>query len=109
MPKRPADEVKLEGALDLFISELPSDDNRVKWIRDMEKILAENRYAGEQVKKDRIPRRYFKKYGVNNLYRYHHPQGYRSTYTVLTLTKGVFLVVILDLLNHEEYDDLFGY
>lgn len=101
MPKRPADEVKLEGALDLFISELPSDD--------MEKVLAENRYAGEQVKKDRIPRRYFKKYGVNNLYRYHHPQGYRSTYTVLTLTKGVFLVVILDLLNHEEYDDLFGY
>ena len=109
MPKRPCDMVRLYEELDLLINRLPIDDNRVKWMRDMEKVLAENRYAGEQVKQELIPRRYKQKFGVNNLYRYHHPRGFRSTYTILTPTKGIFYAIILDLLSHDEYEDLFGY
>ena len=109
MARQPSDEVRLNESLDLMINELPASDDRVMWIRDMEKVVAENRYAGEQVQKDRIPRKYIRKYGINNLYRYQHPKGFRSTYTVITPTKGVYYVIILDLLSHKEYDDLFGY
>lgn len=109
MTRQPADEVRLHESLDLMINELPASDPKVEWIRDMEKVLAENVYAGEQVQKDRIPRKYIRSYGINNLYRYHHPKGFRSTYTVLTATKGVYYVIILDLLSHKEYEDLFGY
>jgi restriction endonuclease S subunit len=91
MARQPSDEVRLNESLDLIINELPATDDKVKWIRDMEKVVAENRYVGEQVQKDRIPRKYIRKYGINNLYRYHHPKGFRSTYTVITPTKGSLL------------------
>lgn len=109
MARQPSDEVRLHESLDMMINGLSPKDSRIKWVREMEKVLAENRYAGEHVQKDRIPKKYIRKYGINNLYRYDHPKGFRSTYTVITPTKNVYYVIILDLLSHKEYDNLFGY
>ncbi len=64
--------------------------------------------AGEQIRKSRIPQKYLAKYGVNNLYRYQHPRGFRSLYTLLNEGKGL-IAVILDLISHKEYDRTFGY
>jgi hypothetical protein len=70
----------------------------------MEKVLGENMYAGELIRKSQIPKQYIDRYGVNNLYRYSHPEGFRSCYTVVNCCP-----VILDIMSHAEYDKVFGY
>ncbi len=70
----------------------------------MKAVLRENVYAGEQIRKSQIPRKYMDHYGVNNLYRYSHPEGFRSCYTVI---HGC--AYILDIMSHAEYDKVFGY
>lgn len=51
---------------------------------------------------------YVKKYGINNLFRYRLSGGYRLAYTVVGRLRGK-TSVILDALDHKDYDKLFGY
>lgn len=74
MTRKPSPAVFRSRELDLFLrGRTDSDDKFLKWIEDMEKVLKENMFAGDQVKKDRIPSYYVQRYGVNNLFRYDHP------------------------------------
>jgi hypothetical protein len=70
----------------------------------MAKVLKENKFAGDLIKKSQIPKFYIQRYGVNNLFRYSHPEGYRSCYTIQENCP-----LVIDLLSHPEYDKLFGY
>lgn len=74
----------------------------------MKLVLKANCFAGEKIQKDMIPAAYVKKYGIHNLYRYAHPEGYRSCYTCLNNGKG-YVVIVLDLMTHKEYERVFGY
>ncbi len=91
-----------------FLVSLGQNDERHSWIREVKAVLLENRVAGEQIRKSRIPQKYLAKYGVNNLYRYRHPRGFRSLYTLLNEGTGL-IAVILDLMSHKEYERTFGY
>ena len=75
----------------------------------MEAVLRENLFAGDAIRKRLIPASYVERYGVNNLYRYAHPEGYRSCYTLVRIEDVGVCPVILDLLSHQEYDRVFGY
>ena len=75
----------------------------------METVLKENMFAGDQISKKQIPSQYKERYGVNNLLRYAHPEGYRSCYTISYEEGFGVCPHILDLLSHEEYDGIFGY
>ena len=75
----------------------------------METVLKENMYAGQLVKKKQIPPHYIQRYGVNNLFRYAHPEGYRSCYTIFNVEGVGVCPHILDIMSHEEYDRIFGY
>ena len=93
--------VFLSKELDTFLKNLGPDDKRVKWVGSMAVVLKENKFAGEPLKKSQIPRSYIEQYQVNNLFRYGHPEGYRSCYTIVN-----FCPHILDVMSHKEYDDL---
>ena len=86
----------------------PRSDKFHKWIDDMKLVLKENAFAGDKIQKERIPSVYVRKHGIHNLYRYGHPEGYRYCYTCLNDGSG-FVVVVLDLLTHKEYERVFGY
>jgi len=75
--------VFLSKELDTFLKSLGPDDKRVKWVGSMAVVLKENKFAGEPLKKSQIPRSYIEQYQVNNLFRYGHPEGYRSCYTIV--------------------------
>jgi len=75
----------------------------------MDDVLLENREAGERIQKNRIPPLYRDRCGVNNLYRYHHPEGHRSCYTLVYIDGVGVCPLILDILTHVEYERLFGY
>jgi hypothetical protein len=80
-------------------------DNKIsKWIDNMMEVLKENMFAGELIRKSQIPKKYLGRYAVNNLYRYSHPEGFRSCYTIIEGNP-----YILDIMSHPEYDKVFGY
>ena len=80
-----------------------------KWIEIMRKMLVENIHAGDRIKKRRIPKSYIRRYDVSNLYRYAHPEGYRSMYTIEFREGYGLCPIILDLMTHKDYDRVFGY
>lgn len=75
----------------------------------MEIVLRENRCAGDLIRKSQIPSYYVQQYGVNNLHRYQHPEGYRSCYTVSNIAGLGVCPTILDIRSHDEYEKIFGY
>jgi hypothetical protein len=109
MTHRPSPAVFLSKDLQEFLDNLDSDDKIRKWIEDMTEVLEENMYAGNRIRKKLIPTYYISRYGVNNLYRYSHPGGFRSCYTVFN-EEGVGVCPhVLDIMSHEEYERRFGY
>jgi len=75
----------------------------------MKEDLLYNRICGQSIQKKRIPSYYKEKHGVNNLYRYDHPEGFRSCYTLICDDSGNIYANIIDLMSHPEYEDRFGY
>jgi hypothetical protein len=109
MVRIPSPAVFRSKDLDEFLKTQKPDSKLREWINEMEIDLKENMYAGEQVKKKQIPLCYIRNYGVNNLYRYEHPEGYRSCYTIFS-EEGIGVCPhILDIMSHEEYNKIFGY
>ncbi len=53
----------------------------------MDDVLLENKEAGERIQKKPHTSATRDRYGVNNLYRYHHPEGYRSCYTLVYIDR----------------------
>lgn len=96
--------VYLSKELDNLLKGLRPSHKFVQWIRSMADVLEENKFAGELIRKSQIPRIYVEQFKVNNLYRYSHPEGYRSCYTILNECPH-----ILDLKSHPEYNKVFGY
>ena len=96
--------VFISNELSQHLRKLEPEHKLAKWINNMKDTLTENMYAGELIRKSQIPRYYVDRYGVNNLYRYSHPEGFRSVYTILNGCP-----YILDIMSHSEYDKVFGY
>ena len=104
MVRKPASKVFISDELAKYLRKLRPEHKIAKWINDMREVLKENMYAGELIRKSQIPKQYIDRYGVNNLYRYSHPEGFRSCYTILNGCP-----YILDIMPHSEYDKVFGY
>jgi len=75
----------------------------------MKIVLKEDMMAGEPIQKKQIASHYLQRYEVYNLYRYRHPEGYRSCYTLHKFKELGVCPVILDIMPHPEYERRFGY
>jgi CTP synthase (UTP-ammonia lyase) len=104
MVRKPSPKVFVSEDLAKLLEKVGSRSKFSKWIGDMKEVLRENMYAGELVRKGQIPKRHIDRYAVNNLYRYSHPEGFRSCYTIVNGCP-----YILDVMSHSEYDKVFGY
>lgn len=72
------------------------------------KDICKNHACGIQVPKRLIPKEYLKKYGVHNVYKYDLPNAYRLLYSVENTTIFI-LSIILEWLDHKEYERRFQY
>ena len=70
-------------------------------------IVKENPQYGNPIKKERIPQA-LKQLGIHNLYRAQLANYWRMLYTVEGTPEKIF-VFILAIIDHKEYDKLFGY
>lgn len=108
MPK-PTKAVFISIELEAHVSSLEVKHKHRRWINEMAENLLQNILVGERIKQSQIPRHYREKYNVSNLYRYAHPEGHRSTYTLIEFSEHGICPVILDLMPHKEYERIFGY
>ena len=109
MTRKPSPAVLRSKELDDYLRGLDQADKQRRWIEEMESVLKENMFAGENIRKMQIPPWYIDRYGVNNLYRYEHSEGHRSCYT-LTNVEGIGVCpLIIDLMSHTEYNRRFRY
>jgi hypothetical protein len=68
-----------------------------------------NAYCGTQLQKRLIPSEYIKKYGVNNLWKYDLPDGWRLIYSLFPQNKVEILSVVIEWFNHKDYEKRFNY
>ncbi|MFA5020051.1 MAG: hypothetical protein WC533_03045 [Candidatus Pacearchaeota archaeon] len=76
-------------------------------IERVKEILKDNPQFGDPIKKELIPNK-LKTLGINNLYRVELSNFWRMLYTLEGNKVEIFLFV-LNIVNHKEYDKLFGY
>jgi mRNA-degrading endonuclease RelE of RelBE toxin-antitoxin system len=100
-------EVEVMGSHDFMNTyNLLRDENLKKRLKDaMNSLKSENNH-GDKIASKLFPISYKRKYGINNLFRY-QIGDYRLLYTILKQSNKIYL--LLDFLNHSDYDELFGY
>jgi hypothetical protein len=91
-----------------FVSSLDSGSHLRQIIDKALDVLKENMFAGQLIEKRKFPRIYVQRYGITNLYKYNLDRSTRLTYTIVGDASGL-AVVVLEILNHKEYEKRFGY
>ena len=89
---------------------LKEKDNELH--EELEKAFSEickNSFCGRNVKKDLIPKEYIQKYGLNNLWIYNLKEGWRLLYFITTPDKIEVLAIVLDWMDHKDYERLFKF
>ena len=91
-----------------FYDSIAQDDPKKKEFLDAFKILKEDCLRGNKIPHDRWPLTYARKYGIKNLWRYPLRSGWRMVYTISSQKEG-FVVCILEVFSHQEYEKRFGF
>ena len=76
--------------------------NRVK------DLLKKNPFAGDQIPKRQIPKKYTDKYDANNVWRIELANRWRLIYTI-TGNQVEIINFVMDIFDHRKYDKVFGY
>mgnify|MGYP001602108105 CR=1 FL=1 len=95
-------EEKIKGIVSSFHQTLLRSINRTK------ELLKENPFAGEQIQKKQIPKKYILTYDVDNSWRIELANRWRLIYTI-TGNQVEIITFVIDIFNHRDYDKVFGY
>ncbi len=88
---------------------LKSGDERLyKEIEEALKTIKQNAFFGRNVKKKLIPKELIQKYGIDNLWIYNLRKDWRLLYTI-TNNEVEVLAIVLDWMNHKDYERLFKF
>ncbi len=97
-----AGEEKIKGIESSFHQTLLRSINRIK------ELLKENPFAGEQIRKEQIPKKYISNYDVDNSWRIELANRWRLIYTI-TGNQVEIITFVMDIFDHRDYDKIFGY
>jgi Txe/YoeB family toxin of Txe-Axe toxin-antitoxin module len=86
------------------------EDKQLKeWLDRAAADLKKNAFSGIQIPKRLIPKEYQDKFGpLTNLWKYNLPNAWRLIYTIKR-DEVVVLSVVLEWMDHKEYERRFGY
>jgi hypothetical protein len=71
--------------------------------------ICKNAFCGRNVRKKLIPKSFVKKYNINNLWIYNLRDAWRLLYTITSPDKIELMAVVLDWMDHKDYERLFGF
>ena len=70
--------------------------------------LFQNPHRGIQIPKKQVPKKYIEEYDVTNLWKINLPDYWRMLYTI-TGNELEIISIILEFMDHKDYNKLFGY
>ena len=94
-----------------FMKLSTGNDSERKIYKEIIKAVAmieKDSHTGVQIPKKLIPKRYVKKYGLTNLWKYDLPEGWRLIYTIKSEGMIVFSLII-EWFDHKNYEKRFNY
>jgi len=98
-----------DAGLKEAFQKLKERDKRLyKEIESSLNIIKQNAFFGRNVKKKLIPRELAQKYKIDNLWIYNLRKDWRLLYT-LTNNEVEVLAIVLDWMNHKDYEKLFRF
>ena len=106
---KPSKVVFAEDKIEKEFYSLDEKEELKKHLKRSIKDIQSNAFSGIQIPKRLIPKNYTKKYKINNLWKYDLPGGWRLLYSIITPNKVEIISVILEWLNHPNYERKFGY
>lgn len=98
----------VDDELEKAFNSLQEQDPIKKAIQRAIQNIKEDFQAGEYIPKKDIPEGYLIKYGINNVRVYDLPFAWRLMYSVTGSSEIGIISVILDWMNHKDYEKLFG-
>ncbi len=105
--------IKSFGGFNCSANSQPTEE--LNWLTIYEQIdratdeISKNVFCGRNVKKRLIPRELINKYGFDNLWIYNLRSGWRLLYSVTSPDKIQILAIVLDWMNHKDYEKLFKF
>lgn len=88
---------------------LKTDNERLyKEINNAFEAIKQNAFFGRNVKKELIPKELVRKYNIDNLWIYNLRKDWRLIYSI-TGSRIEILAIVLDWMNHKDYNKLFGF
>jgi hypothetical protein len=106
---RPSKVIFASGKVEEAFNCLKHNDPIRKGIIRAKQALEQDVSAGIPIGKRLFPSEYVKEYGINNLWKYNLPNGWRLLYTITPDNEVRLLTIILEWLPHKSYERLFGY
>ncbi|WP_456475205.1 hypothetical protein [Candidatus Pyrohabitans sp.] len=102
-------DAKVKKAFEKLLNSSKSEDKRIHtWLVRAFIELQEDAFCGIQIPKRLIPKEYLKEYGINNLWKYNLPEGWRLLYSIAADEKNV-VCIIIEWFDHKNYERRFGY
>lgn len=102
---KPERVVFIDDNLQETFDELRDDDPIKKGLKKAIKEISENVFAGRNVKKKLIPKKFS---NLSNLWIYNLPSAWRLIYSIAP-NEVEIVAVVLDWLDHKDSEKLFGF
>ena len=100
---------KVKASLEKLKSSKTEDKKLYGWLTRALEDLEQNAFCGIQIPKKLFPKEYEKRFGeLDNLWKYNLPNAWRLIYTVKN-GEVLVLSIILEWLDHKEYERRFNY
>ena len=106
---KPEKVVFFDQNLENSFNELSDYDPLKKALVRAIRTLKEDAFCGRNVKKELIPKSLIQRYGINNLWIYNLPNSWRMLYVITRSAEVEIIAVILDWMNHKDYEKLFKF
>ena len=85
-----------------------SEKELFRFINQALQNIEENAFCGIQIPKRLIPKEYSQKTGVDNLWKYDLPRGWRLIYSIAR-EEVIVISLILEWFDHKDYERKFNY
>ncbi len=99
---------KLKQAFNRLKDSKTEDNQLYELLKRAFEDIEKNPSGFIHVPKNLIPKEYIRKYGIDNLWKYDLPNGWRLLYS-LSRDKVLLLAIILEWLDHKNYERRFKY
>ncbi len=97
-----------KNSYETFCNDCKYNNIMIKAITNKFGLIKNNPHYGNPIAKNIIPKKYYKNYGITNLFRVELPNYWRMLYT-LASNETEIIIFVLGIMNHKEYNKLFGY